>query len=103
VFAGTWAGVAREALRIRLELRALRDQLKGDQFELGSAAYREDARQVRTLRARMRETKQGVDNREKELVALVEQAHTRVHKERAAIHATQAIELEKLRPTDDRM
>ena len=101
VFAGTWAGAAREVILIRRELHALRSQLEADQLELGGAAYRQDDNLVTSLRARMGEAEQQIEERERRMTAVIEGAHDRIGRQRVAIQPTEPIAVGEIPSTDD--
>jgi uncharacterized membrane protein YccC len=88
VFAGAWSQATREEIRLRNEIRALQQERDHEQFELGAAAYEEDADRVAAGRERMAELDGQIEEDEREIEAVIEGARRRVDRERAAIDET---------------
>ncbi|MBA2643603.1 MAG: hypothetical protein H0U82_11865 [Actinobacteria bacterium] len=97
-----WTRTGRDLLRLRGELRALRDHR--EQAALGDAAYREDEAAVNSLRERMRELDAEIAAREQARTASLARARNRVADERLAARRTQVlspVEIEHTRGTTD--
>jgi hypothetical protein len=88
VFAGAWSQATREEIRLRNEIRTLRDKRDREQFELGAAAYRDDADEVASSRERISELDRQIEEDEREITEVIEGARRRVDRERAAIDPT---------------
>lgn len=95
VFAGAWSGATREVVRLRRELHDLRGERERAQFELGGAAYREEADEVRSLRDRITGLDGRIEAAEREMEEAVALARRRVKRERVAIKPTEAIAVEE--------
>jgi hypothetical protein len=88
VFAGAWSQATREEIRLRAEIRALHHERDREQFELGAAAYDDDAHRVASSRERISELDRQIEEDEREIAEAIEGARERVDRERAAINPT---------------
>ncbi|MFL5908807.1 MAG: hypothetical protein ACJ75Z_14570, partial [Solirubrobacterales bacterium] len=79
--AGTWSGASREVIRMRRELRALRSDREVELLALGEAAYGEDAEQMASLRGRLAEIDEGIEQRESRITEVKGAARQRVKRE----------------------
>jgi hypothetical protein len=95
---GAWTGAGRDILRLRRESRALRGERRRAQMELGDAAYREDEAAVTTLRSRMHEIDDELDERERARTATVANARRRVDDEHGAVRPTQQLSVDEPEP-----
>jgi hypothetical protein len=96
VFAGSWSEAVRELVRLRAELRALREERDGEQFELGGAAARGDEKEMEERRARISELEGRIEEAERAMTAAVESARARVGRERASIKRTRPFAVEEV-------
>jgi hypothetical protein len=101
VFAGAWSQATREEIRLRSEIRALRDERDREQFRLGAAAYREDADGVASSRERISELDRQIEEDEREIAEAIEGARERVGRERAAIDRTRPFAVPETREGDE--
>jgi uncharacterized membrane protein YccC len=88
VFAGAWSQATREEIRLRNEIRSLDQARDREQFELGAAAYHDDAEGVASRRERISELDRQIEEDEREIAEAIEGARERVERERAAINRT---------------
>jgi hypothetical protein len=88
VFAGAWSEATRDEIRLRNEIRALRQARDREQFELGAAAYHDDAERLASGRQRISELDRQIEEDEREIAEVVAGARRRVDRERAAIDPT---------------
>jgi uncharacterized protein YdcH (DUF465 family) len=95
VFAGAWSEATREVVRLRRELHELRRERERAQFELGGAAYLDEADEMRSLRDRIGELDSRIEAAEREMDAAVDLARRRIKRERVAIKPTRAIAVEE--------
>jgi uncharacterized protein YdcH (DUF465 family) len=95
VFAGAWSEATREVVRFRRELHELRRERERAQFELGGAAYLDEADEMRSLRDRIGELDSRIEAAEREMDAAVDLARRRIKRERVAIKPTRAIAVEE--------
>jgi hypothetical protein len=86
---GVWSDVSRERIEAERELRALREERRERQAELGEAAYREEAGKVERLRRRLTEIDDRIEGRRREAGDVGEDAHERIERERVAAQPTQ--------------
>ncbi|MFL5908924.1 MAG: hypothetical protein ACJ75Z_15170, partial [Solirubrobacterales bacterium] len=96
--AGTWSGASREVIRMRRELRALRSDREVELLALGEAAYGEDAEQMASLRGRLAEIDEGIEQRESRITEVKGAARQRVKRERAAVPTTQTFAVPEVEP-----
>jgi hypothetical protein len=89
---GAWSRAGREVIRLRRELRTLKNERGRTQFELGGAAYRENEAEVATLRARLADIDSQIAARAEAIGAAVEGARWRVKRELVAARPTERIE-----------
>jgi hypothetical protein len=101
VSAGAWAQAAREVIRLRQELRGLREQRDQEQFALGAAAYQQDDEQVTSLRERLKGLEQQIERRQQTIGEVTDRARDQVDRKRAAIQPTQPFAVEESRPPGD--
>lgn len=99
VFAGTWSEAVRGVVRLRVELRTLREERDREQFELGGAAARGAEEEIRDRRARIGELEERIEEAERATTAAVEGARARVGRERASIRRTEPIAVEEIDPS----
>jgi hypothetical protein len=99
VFAGSWSEAVRELVRLRAELRALREERDREQFELGGAAARGDESGMEDGRARLEELERRIEEAERAMTAAVDRARSRVGRERASIKRTEAFAVEEAGPS----
>ena len=97
VFAGAWSEATREVVRLRRELHDLRRERESAQFELGGAAYHDEADEMRSLRGRIEELDGRIEAAEREMDGAVALARRRIKRERVAIKPTRAIAVEEPR------
>ena len=100
--AGTWSGASREVVRLRRELRGLRSDREAELAALGAAAYAEDAERMATLRRRLSEIDQGIEQREARIAEVMGSARQRVKRERAAVPITQTFAVPEVEPPPGR-
>jgi uncharacterized membrane protein YccC len=89
VFAGAWSQATRGEIRLRNEIRALHQARDREQFELGAAAYQDDAERLAEGRERISELDRRIAEDEREIAEAIEGARERVDRERAAVNRTQ--------------
>jgi hypothetical protein len=82
---------SRDLLAARSELARLRAEFQRTQFELGGAAYREDAAETERLRARMRELEERARTLERGTHRAVGEAERQIGEERLAIQPTEIV------------
>lgn len=99
VFAGSWSEAVRELVRLRAELRALREERDREQFELGGAAAHGDEQGMEDRRSRLEELERQIEQAERAMTAAVERARSRVGRERASIKRTEAFAVEEVGPS----
>jgi hypothetical protein len=99
VFAGTWSEAVREVVRLRAELRALKQQRDREQFELGGAAAREDDGEMDDRRTRIESLDGRIEEAERAVAEAVEGARARVSRERASIKRTEPFAVEEIDPS----
>ncbi len=97
VFAGAWSEATREVVGLRRELHELRRERESAQFELGGAAYLNEAGEMRSLRDRIGELDSRIEAAEREMDEAVALARRRIKRERVAIKPTRAIAVEEPR------
>ena len=86
-----WTGAGTAVVRLRREVRGLRQKRRGLQLELGDAAYLEDEVTVAALKARIRELDGRIDAAEQARTSTLERARGRVAEERLAVQPTHVI------------
>ena len=99
VFAGSWSEAVRELVRLRTELRTLREERDREQFELGGAAARGDGSEMEDRRERLEELERRIEQAERAMTAAVESARARVGRERASIKRTERFAVEEVGPS----
>jgi hypothetical protein len=82
---------SRDVLAARSELARLRAEFQQTQFELGGAAYREDADEVSRLRERMRALEDQARDLERGTHQAVGEAERQIGEERLAIQPTEIV------------
>jgi hypothetical protein len=101
VSAGAWSRAGRELVRLRGELRELREVREAHLLELGLATYREDSAQVDALRAEIAHLDERMAGCESELSAAVGRAKQRIRRKRAAVQPTQSFAVAETQPPLD--
>ena len=93
VFASTAARsrASRDILAARTELARLRQEFRRAQFELGGAAYREDAGETKRLREAMCELEERTQAVERRTHRAVGEAERQIGEERLAIQPTEIV------------
>lgn len=99
VFAGSWSEAVRELVRLRAELRALREERDREQFALGGAAARGDSAEIEERRGRLEQLERRIEDAEGAMTAAVESARARVGRERASIRRTRPFAVEEAGPS----
>jgi hypothetical protein len=82
---------SRDLLAARSELARLRGEFRQTQFELGGAAYREDAEEAARLRERMRALEDQARELERGTHRAVGEAERQIGEERLAIQPTEIV------------
>jgi hypothetical protein len=89
VSAGAWSGASRQRIALRREQRGLRKRRDGEMAALGSAAYREEAEEMRVLREQIAELDREIERCEQTMGEVVEHARERVQRKRVEAQPTQ--------------
>jgi hypothetical protein len=97
VFAGAWSEATRVVINLRRELHDLRGERERTLFELGDAAYIQDADEMGSHRDRIKQIDTRIEAAELEMEDAVAGARKRVKRERVARKPTQAIAVEETR------
>jgi hypothetical protein len=91
-----WLRASQDVARLAKESRALRRERKRILYELGDAAYREDAALTGALRLRLREIDEGLASRAEARATAVASARSRIHDERVAVEPTRSFSVNDL-------
>jgi hypothetical protein len=91
-----WLRATREITRATTESRSLRRERTRLLSALGDAAYREDARDMETLRIRLHEIDDSLLAKQRARVASLARARRHVHDERVAVQPTQRFQVRDL-------
>jgi hypothetical protein len=86
-----WVRAARRLARLRIERRTLERRRERLQYELGGAAYAEDAERIGSLRADLHACVGEIERNETEKEAALGRARRRTSEERSAAASTQII------------
>jgi len=89
VSAGAWSAATQRRVALRRELRSLRKERDTELSALGTAAYNDDADQMRALRGRVAELKGRIEGCERASDDAIERARDRVRRKRAESRRTQ--------------
>jgi hypothetical protein len=87
--ATAWSGAGRRVVQIKRDLRRLRGERREAQLALGEATYAQDETGIASLRARMAQIDDEIEELERESTDVVARARTRVDDERLTVTPTQ--------------